>query len=195
VSGSYVLPRSDVAFIQAIVKQTTIVERIPEFAYAEFNVQLLHNCIGIKSAIIDGKSAAVGIMKLQLYHKSLDGTFPFESLTSCNSLQCINISYNNFVGQIPEAIGGLTALEELHMDHNQFEGKIPASIGNLQCLKKLSVAANRMGGKIPIEVLQLKALKTIDLRNNNFEDLPALEVLFEGDWQTEAQLPGCDFIY
>ncbi|KAJ0700008.1 putative leucine-rich repeat domain superfamily [Helianthus annuus] len=61
----------------------------------------------------------------------------------------IDISNNQFSGEIPRAIGQLKVLHVLNVSHNEFTGSIPPSMGDLSQLESLDMSSNKLSGKIP----------------------------------------------
>ena len=115
-SSSNVLPKTEVTFCQDLVAKTDVVDKIPEFAFAEFNPQLCHNHIRLEEVGAHNKTNA-NFTKLMFCHKMLIGALP-SSVSGCRCLQYINLSYNKFHGRIPESICEIDTLEELWLDHN-----------------------------------------------------------------------------
>ncbi|XP_041028207.1 receptor-like protein 32 [Juglans microcarpa x Juglans regia] len=66
----------------------------------------------------------------------------------------IDVSCNNFVGQIPEAFGGLSSLYVLNLSHNALSGHIPKSVANLTQLESLDLSSNKLTGEIPIQIAE-----------------------------------------
>ncbi|WP_419943982.1 cell wall-binding repeat-containing protein [Candidatus Poriferisodalis sp.] len=60
-------------------------------------------------------------------------------------------------GEIPSALGGLTALTYLVLINHQFSGGIPSELGDLSNLNTLWLHGNGLTGEIPTEVCDLRA--------------------------------------
>ncbi|CAN4104390.1 unnamed protein product [Withania somnifera] len=87
------------------------------------------------------------------------------------SLEYLNLTSNNFSGDIPSAIGGLSQLKVLELAGNLFDGSFPPEIGNLLNLEFLVLSLNGFAPQaIPSRFTQLKKLR-------NF-------------WMTQANLAG-----
>ncbi|XVF79297.1 hypothetical protein PTKIN_Ptkin14bG0210100 [Pterospermum kingtungense] len=82
-------------------------------------------------------------------------------------LSSIDVSNNNFSGEIPTNIGELKYLKGLNFSHNKFEGHIPSSIGSLTNLEWLDLSSNRLSGTIPEELLDVTSLEVFNLSYNN----------------------------
>ncbi|RDX92667.1 putative LRR receptor-like serine/threonine-protein kinase, partial [Mucuna pruriens] len=90
-----------------------------------------------------------------------------KSLTNCSELQMLDISYNNFHGQLPNSIGNLsTKLSQLYLGGNQISGEIPTGIGNLIGLTLLSMRDNRIVGIIPTTFGKFQKMQLLDLSEN-----------------------------
>ncbi|XP_062115644.1 receptor-like protein 6 [Humulus lupulus] len=83
------------------------------------------------------------------------------------NLAVIDLSSNNFSGQIPESIGSLKALYSLNLSNNALIGHIPPSLGTLTELESLDLSQNQLSGKIPQQLAELKFLQKFDVSYNN----------------------------
>ncbi|MCL7033464.1 hypothetical protein MKW94_002277 [Papaver nudicaule] len=79
---------------------------------------------------------------------------------------CIDLSNNEFEGEIPETIGNLTSLYVLNFSRNALTGSIPSTIGNLEQLESLDLSWNMLTGKIPYQLAQLSFLSVLNLSFN-----------------------------
>ena len=81
------------------------------------------------------------------------------SLTNATYLITLQISTNNFGGELPKCIGNfLTNLTQLALDNNKIFGKIPTEVGNLINLLRLDMWQNKLSGNIPYEIGNLQKL-------------------------------------
>eukprot|EP00268_Persea_americana_P049116 TRINITY_DN5237_c0_g4_i1.p1 TRINITY_DN5237_c0_g4~~TRINITY_DN5237_c0_g4_i1.p1 ORF type:complete len:1135 (+),score=178.94 TRINITY_DN5237_c0_g4_i1:74-3406(+) len=80
----------------------------------------------------------------------------------------MDLSNNNFQGEIPKEIGNLKSLYMLNMSHNKFIGPIPLTFGNLLQLESLDLSVNQLSGEIPEELTALTFLSFLNLSENNF---------------------------
>ncbi|XP_062115649.1 receptor-like protein 6 [Humulus lupulus] len=83
------------------------------------------------------------------------------------NLAVIDLSSNNFSGQIPESIGSLKALYSLNLSNNALTGHIPPSLGALTELESLDLSQNQLSGKIPQQLAELIFLQKFDVSYNN----------------------------
>ncbi|GAU34068.1 hypothetical protein TSUD_255640 [Trifolium subterraneum] len=82
-------------------------------------------------------------------------------------LVIIDLSRNNFEGEIPNVIGELHALKGLNLSYNRLTGPIPQSMGNLTNLESLDFSSNMLIGMIPAELTNLYSLAFLNLSNNH----------------------------
>ncbi|XVE91872.1 hypothetical protein REPUB_Repub01dG0048700 [Reevesia pubescens] len=87
-------------------------------------------------------------------------------LTQYQTLEYLDLSYNELRGKIPEEIGEMVALQVLELAHNQLSGEIPPSLGQLRNLGVFDASHNRLQGQIPESFSNLSFLVQIDLSNN-----------------------------
>ncbi|XP_074338049.1 receptor-like protein 43 [Apium graveolens] len=78
----------------------------------------------------------------------------------------IDLSGNNFEGEIDEFIGNLVSLRYLNLSHNNLTGHIPSSTGKLLMLESLDLSYNRLEGEIPHQLSSLNTLARLNLSFN-----------------------------
>lgn len=78
----------------------------------------------------------------------------------------IDLSSNQFEGQIPEEVVVLTSLLVLNFSHNSLTGRIPSSLQKLTALESLDLSSNKLGGGIPQELTRLTFLSVLNLSYN-----------------------------
>ncbi|KAL4466797.1 hypothetical protein ABPG74_010394 [Tetrahymena malaccensis] len=118
---------------------------------------------------------------------------PLQVLETKNSLQILNLSYNNFVifpqelcqflhlkimkldfnflNEIPEQIAFLKYLEELSVSNNCLK-MLPGTLQNMPNLRILNVGQNNIT-QIGQEITNIKKLEVLYIYNNEFTQLPA----------------------
>lgn len=87
--------------------------------------------------------------------------------TKYQTLEYLDLSYNELHGKIPDEMGQMIALQVLDISHNQLSGEIPSSLGNLKNLGVFDASHNRLQGQIPDSFSNLSFLVQIDLSNND----------------------------
>ncbi|XP_039136291.1 receptor-like protein EIX2 [Dioscorea cayenensis subsp. rotundata] len=114
-----------------------------------------------------------------LHHLDLSGgTFPTcmvgfmsinKSFGNLGSLEKLDLSWNKFIGGIPESLSNLTNLEYFDLSHNKI-GKLPKSIGRMQKLVYFDLAYNNIG-KLPNSIGRLQNLEIFDVSRNQVQGL------------------------
>ncbi|XP_039160935.1 receptor-like protein 33 [Eucalyptus grandis] len=77
-------------------------------------------------------------------------------------LTAIDLSTNQFEGEIPETIGNLIGL---HAD-NMLTGQIPSSLGNIEALESLDLSQNKLTGQVPQQLTRLNFLALFNMSHN-----------------------------
>ncbi|KAF8023386.1 hypothetical protein BT93_F0788 [Corymbia citriodora subsp. variegata] len=78
----------------------------------------------------------------------------------------IDLSRNDFAGELPMGIGNLKSLKGLNFSHNNLAGYIPPSTRNLIELEWLDLSSNKFSRRIPQELLDLISLEFLNLSKN-----------------------------
>ncbi|KAL5548356.1 hypothetical protein UlMin_003587 [Ulmus minor] len=78
----------------------------------------------------------------------------------------IDLSRNQFLGEIPNLIGRLKSLQGLNFSHNELSGSIPPSLRNLSNLEWLDLSSNLLVGAIPEQLADLTFLEFLKLSHN-----------------------------
>lgn len=92
--------------------------------------------------------------------------FPMEVL-KLEKLYWLYLSNCSLEGRIPEGLGNLTQLVNLELSWNQFSGEIPGDIVKLKNLRQLELYNNFFTGKLPVGLGNLTSLKSLDVANNS----------------------------
>ncbi|KAJ4728617.1 Receptor-like protein [Melia azedarach] len=101
-------------------------------------------------------------------HFCLSGTLS-SSIGNLTELLHLDISYNNFKGEIPSVFMNLTQLTILYLLDNQLTGPIPSWLTNMNKLSYLSLGSNQLTGHIPLKIGNLTQLKYLSLGANRLE--------------------------
>ncbi|KAL5548362.1 hypothetical protein UlMin_003593 [Ulmus minor] len=78
-------------------------------------------------------------------------------------LAFIDLSRNQFLGEIPNLIGRLKSLHGLNFSHNKLSGSIPPSLRNLSNLEWLDLSLNQLVGVISEQLEDLTSLEFLKL--------------------------------
>ncbi|XP_010539168.1 PREDICTED: receptor-like protein 12 [Tarenaya hassleriana] len=92
--------------------------------------------------------------------------FRFEMMKILSIFTSIDLSSNNFHGEIPAGIGRLSFLRGLNVSHNDLVGEIPTSAGNLTKLEWLDLSSNKLTGMIPKQLADINSLSFLNLSQN-----------------------------
>ncbi|KAL7613844.1 hypothetical protein Lser_V15G09156 [Lactuca serriola] len=79
----------------------------------------------------------------------------------------LDLSSNNFSGQIPSELMDLKALRSLNLSRNQLTGRIPDKIGDLKLLESFDVSLNSLSGELPLSLSSLSFLSNFNVSFNN----------------------------
>ncbi|CAN4094427.1 unnamed protein product [Withania somnifera] len=90
----------------------------------------------------------------------MNGTLPDEISRLSVNLKYLNLTANNFTGDIPKGIGELSQLKVLELAGNLFDGSFPEEIGDLLNLETLVLSLNSFSPQaIPSRFTKLTKLK------------------------------------
>ncbi|KAI8570855.1 hypothetical protein RHMOL_Rhmol01G0069900 [Rhododendron molle] len=104
------------------------------------------------------------------YHDSLIVTMKgneIELVRILTIFTTIDLSSNNFCGEIPNAVGKLNSLMVLNFSHNSLTGHIPESLGDLTRIESLDISSNQLTGRIPSQLRSLTFLAVLNLSRNH----------------------------
>jgi Leucine-rich repeat (LRR) protein len=99
---------------------------------------------------------------LRLASNSLQGKIP-SSLFDLSNLLDLNLSYNQFTGELDINIGKLTGLERFMAYGNRMQGPLPSELGLLTNLVLLELSENGFTGTLPSELELLTSLRTLSI--------------------------------
>ncbi|XP_074564861.1 uncharacterized protein LOC141821346 isoform X1 [Curcuma longa] len=104
----------------------------------------------------------------------LAGNIPFSSKTC--KLESLVMSFNQFDGELPAALGNCSNLKNLAIVHNHLSGRIPSTFGLLTKLEILYLSINSLSGPIPSQIGQCQSLISLQLYDNQLEGIVPREL-------------------
>ncbi|KAL7154559.1 hypothetical protein ABFS83_03G009500 [Erythranthe nasuta] len=104
---------------------------------------------------------------LDISFNPLNGFFPSSIGNLSTSLRIFRAFNSSIHGVIPPGIGNLSSLQYAHLSENKFIGSIPQTIGNLKQLQRLYLDENRLQGYISTDICETSKLGDLDLRGNS----------------------------
>mmetsp|Transcript_15332 Transcript_15332/g.22600 ORF Transcript_15332/g.22600 Transcript_15332/m.22600 type:complete len:1118 (-) Transcript_15332:82-3435(-) len=113
-------------------------------------------------------------------------SFPFSEFW--NTLETIDLRYNQIRQDLLVDYTGLSSLKDLFLSHNSFSGSIPKSIGSLPRVENIYLDHNDLIGTIPDDLVGLTRLMELKLSHNRQERLCVSE--FECDTTVESYSDG-----
>ncbi|KAF7145611.1 hypothetical protein RHSIM_Rhsim04G0102200 [Rhododendron simsii] len=156
-----ILSSSKLVFAQLPEEEITLVGIGQELGLTSWGLNSSHCCSweGIRCS-----SNNSTVEKLDLSHRGLQGNFTL--ISELNALKWLDLSYNNFQGSIPPALGNLSKLEFLDLSYNRFGSLIPADLGRLTHLRSLNLSNNFLVGQVPDELEGLVNLQDFQIFTN-----------------------------
>ncbi|XP_043806634.1 probable LRR receptor-like serine/threonine-protein kinase At4g36180, partial [Manihot esculenta] len=109
------------------------------------------------------------LQMLDISYNNFSGNLPL-CLANLTSLRQLDLSFNHFIGNISlSPFRGLTNLEDLSVSNNFFQIPISLKIGTyLPKLSYLKMSGNGFSGSIPSSLGNMSLLEYLDLSNNRF---------------------------
>ncbi|KAH0986128.1 hypothetical protein GBA52_013305 [Prunus armeniaca] len=129
-------------------------------------------CLKNMTALVEVNGVIMGFPDFDTYNgqttmtsKGKELGYKDDQLASWGNL--IDLSSNNFEGEIPEQVGNFVGLNTLNLSMNRLTGEIPSSIGELRWLETLDLSHNQLSGHIPQNFSSLTFLDHLNLSYNN----------------------------
>ncbi|XP_076928091.1 receptor-like protein EIX2 [Bidens hawaiensis] len=79
----------------------------------------------------------------------------------------LDLSCNNFYGDIPSELTSLRELKSLNLSRNQLTGRIPGMIGDMKELMSLDLSLNKLNRELPRSLSSLSFLSSFNVSYNN----------------------------
>ncbi|KAG4925706.1 hypothetical protein JHK87_051246 [Glycine soja] len=106
--------------------------------------------MGLKGPFPRGIQNCSSMTGLDFSLNRLSKTIPADISTLLTFVTTLDLSSNDFTGEIPASLSNCTYLNTIRLDQNQLTGQIPANLSQLPRLKLFSVANNLLTGQVPI---------------------------------------------
>lgn len=108
---------------------------------------------------------------LELSFNQFSGNIP-PGLSNCSELKILSTGYNNLNGTLPDELFNITSLEHRSLPNNWIKGALNG-INKLTNLVTLDLGMNELSSNIPDSIGELKRLVELHLGHNNMSgDLP-----------------------
>ncbi|KAF8050784.1 hypothetical protein N665_1882s0005 [Sinapis alba] len=131
----------------------------------KFSVSGNHHLSGNISASIFRGNCTLQV--LDLSENEFVGEFPGQ-VSNCQNLKVLNLWGNNFMGNIPGEIGSISSLRGLYLGRNKFSREIPETLLNLSNLIFLDLSRNSFGGDIQEIFGKFTQVKYLILHGNSY---------------------------
>ncbi|XP_065016800.1 receptor-like protein kinase HSL1 [Musa acuminata AAA Group] len=131
---------------------------------------------------------------LSLSSNYINSSLTDADIAGCVALSDLDLSQNNLVGLLPDALAALPRLTHLVITGNNFSGAIPPSFGHFLRIETLSLVSNLLTSTIPSFLGNLTTLRELNLGYNPFDAGPIPESLGNLSSLTNFFLPGCNLV-
>ncbi|PKI32165.1 hypothetical protein CRG98_047444, partial [Punica granatum] len=126
-----------------------------------------------RNLIRGGIPSSLGDMRLlsclDLSNNDFIGELPESLLCKCQHLEVLKLSKNNLLGSVLPRTANLTKLYTLSLENNRFSGAISPGLLNSPGLHFLDVSSNFMSGTVPSWIGDFESLKNLMLTDNSLE--------------------------
>ncbi|GAB4839216.1 hypothetical protein Ancab_028744 [Ancistrocladus abbreviatus] len=105
--------------------------------------------------------------RLDVSNNELTGPIPSDIDALAPFLTLLDLSYNNFGGEITPNLSNNSFLKVLLLDHNQFQGRIPPRLHEFSSLTLFDVSSNNLSGPVP-------EFENVNFTADSYRDNPGL---------------------
>ncbi|KAK9986144.1 hypothetical protein SO802_031095 [Lithocarpus litseifolius] len=113
-------------------------------------------------------SMAKNLTQIFLLHNKLTGEITSTHWNELTNLVNLHLGFNSLGGSIPVSLFSLPLLQKLELSDNQFSGQLNYFSVSSYLLDTLDLSSNNLEGPIPMSVFELQGLKFLSLSSNNF---------------------------
>ncbi|KAM6549845.1 hypothetical protein CsatB_021521 [Cannabis sativa] len=140
--------------------------RIPDFIGKLTKIEKLHiQGSSFEGPIPSSISALTKLTDLRISDLKRKGS-PFPLLIKMESMKTLTLRNCLIHDKIPDYIGQMTNLKSLDLSYNEFSGEIPASFAQLTKIDYIYLTGNKLTGSLPNWVLSKN--DNVDMSSNNF---------------------------
>ncbi|XP_052627041.1 receptor-like protein 20 [Lactuca sativa] len=154
--------------------------RIIDLSNNNFSGQLHQNYFQTWHAMSSDNLGVSSVMRSEISTKTTYSNFPYTATLIHKGVRTeyehiltidmsIDLSCNNFEGEIPASLQALQGLQALNLSNNHFTGRVLPSLGNLKNLEALDLSRNELSGEIPQRLVQLGFLEIFNVSFNRLE--------------------------
>ncbi|CAN6869964.1 unnamed protein product [Brassica oleracea] len=113
---------------------------------------------------------STSITYLFVSNNNFTGEVP-QLICGLTSPTIIDLSNNNFHGYIPRCLGKyMSSLTDLNLHNNSFKGSLPDMFMHASKLRSIDVSHNRLEGKLPPSLTGCSALEVLNVEGNKISD-------------------------
>ncbi|KAF3339705.1 receptor-like protein 12 [Carex littledalei] len=106
---------------------------------------------------------------LSLSNNKLTGSIP-GSICNASYLQVLDLSYNNFMGELPHCLlENTSTLAVLNVKNNKLTGSFPQAISEDCGFRTINLNGNNINGTLPQSLMNCASLEVLDLGNNKID--------------------------
>ncbi|KAL5730636.1 hypothetical protein ACHQM5_003436 [Ranunculus cassubicifolius] len=151
------------SFVVGKFGETESVFKIPMLVDADLDI-FTYNCSFEKDRVSYPIRQYSEQEEVEFLTKSIATTYKGDIL---NFMAGMDLSCNQFTGNIPLEIGALPAIRALNLSYNQFTGQIPKTLSNLKLIESVDLSHNKLTGEIPSELSAIYTLAVFIVAYNN----------------------------
>ncbi|KAK1552731.1 hypothetical protein Q3G72_022574 [Acer saccharum] len=120
---------------------------------------------------------AGNLMSFNVSNNSFTGPIPSSVwIDSSCSVRLLDLSYNDFSGQVPPGLGNCSKLTSFRAGFNNLSGPLPDDIYTATSLEEISLPANSLSGTIGNDIVHLENLTVLELYSNNFTGMIPVDI-------------------
>ncbi|GMN30016.1 hypothetical protein TIFTF001_041393 [Ficus carica] len=146
---------------------------IPVFLFKVSALHLSGNRFSELNSMCDVTNDVI-LTFLDISYNQFSGELP-DCWSHFKQLRVLTLGNNELSGRIPVSIGSLTLIDTLNLANNSFVGELPASLKNCTELVVFDASENKLSGQVPAWIgKSLPYLVILSLRSNRFNgNLPS----------------------